>query len=163
MEAEFTGYEESEPPSGKKQQPTNKCLQAVFRRKRLYFTEERQFCSEARNTTGRDQHGPGHWPALKRHSWLQGVLTPEGAGYGSASDMPEGLPGVSPVRAFSLGLGLIEAYLEGRCGQGLSPHRQGLEVGGLWQREGGNKWEDAQDLAGPAASGQQGARGPLCP
>ena len=36
-----------------------------------------------------------------------------------------------------MGLGLIEAYLEGRCGLGLSPHCQGLEVRGLWQTEGG--------------------------
>ena len=76
--------------------------------------------------------------------------------------MPEGLPGVSPVRAFPLGLGLIEAYLEVRCGQGLSPHRQGLEVRGLWQREGGSKGADAQALARQAVSAQQGEKEAHC-
>ena len=42
----------------------------------------------------------------------------------------------------------------------MSPHCQGLEVGGLWQREAGSKWVDAQALAHPAASAQQGEKEP---
>ena len=45
------------------------------------------------------------------------------------------LLGVSPARPFQMGLGLTEAYLKQSCGQGLSPHCQGLEVRGLWQGE----------------------------
>ena len=63
-----------------------------------------------------------------------------------------------PRRAFPLGLGLIAAYLEGRCRKGVSPHCQGLEVGGLWQREEGSKGADAQALARQAVSVQQGEK-----
>ena len=61
--------------------------------------------------------------------------------------MPVHLSGFSPTRAFPLGLGLIEAYLKGRCGQGVSPHCQGREFGGFWQTEAGSKLADAQALA----------------
>ena len=52
--------------------------------------------------------------------------------------------------------------MEGRCGQDMSPHRQGLEVRGLWQREGGSKGADAQALARQAASAQQGEKEAHC-
>ena len=72
--------------------------------------------------------------------------------------MPGSLPVVSPARAFPLGLGLFEAYLEGRCGQGLSPHCRGVEGGRLCQREVGSKGADTEALTGPAASAQKGEK-----
>ena len=52
--------------------------------------------------------------------------------------------------------------MEGRFGQGLSPHCRGVEGGRLCQREGGSKGADAEALAGPAASGQQGEQEAHC-
>ena len=76
--------------------------------------------------------------------------------------MPGRLPVVSPTRASPLGLGLNEAYLEGRCRKQVSPHCQGQEVGELWQRDGGSKRADAQALAHPAASAQKGKKEAHC-
>ena len=67
---------------------------------------ECRFCSEAPQDRGRSQHGRCTWLALPRHSWPPGALPHESAGCGGVSDMPGHLPGVSPARAFPLGLGL---------------------------------------------------------
>ena len=93
---------------------------------------------------------------------LQGYYPRKGQAAGSMSDMPRHLPRVSPARAFPQGLGRIEAYLEGRCGQDISPHCQSLDEQGFWQREGGSKWADPQALARPAASAQQGEKEAHC-
>ena len=49
---------------------------------------------------------------------LQGYCPMKGQSVGSVSDMPRHLTVISLARAFSLVLGLIEAYLDGRCGRG---------------------------------------------
>ena len=67
---------------------------------------EGHLCSEAQQARGRAKHGPCPWPALPRHSWPPGALPHERAGCEDVSNMPGCLPGVSPTRAFPLGLGL---------------------------------------------------------
>ena len=100
---------------------------------------ECQVCSEAPQARGRPQHVRYPAPYLPRHLWPPGYCPRKGQTAGSVSDLPGHLPGVNPDRAFPLGIDLTEAYLERRCGWGVSPHCQGIEVGGLWQREGGSK------------------------
>ena len=62
-----------------------------------------------------------------------------------------------------MGLGLIEAYLEGRCGLGLSPHCQGLEVRGLWQREGGASGRMPKPMLAQQPQGSRESKRPTVP
>ena len=85
----------------------------------------------------------------------------KGQAAGCVSDIPGRISDVSPTRAFPLGLGLIEAYLEWWWAE-VSSHCQGLEVIGLWQSKEGGNWADAEAFAHPAVSAQQGKKGAHC-
>ena len=72
------------------------------------------------------------------------------------------LLGLIPACNFTLGLVFIEAYLEGRCWQGLSPQGNAAGARALLQTEGGSKGVDAETLFGLAASGQHGGKEAHC-
>ena len=163
-EAEWAECRESGPPSGRKQQAAGECAcKLAFGSSRGGLPAGKdQFCTEAPQARGRALHDPCPGQPCPYIPGLQRYCPRKRQAAGSMSDMPGRLPRVSPIRAFPLGLGLMEDYSQGWCGQGVSPHCQGLEVGGLWQREWGCMWADAQALSRPTASAQQGEKEAHC-
>ena len=128
------------------------------------FQRERAGCAQRPHRPGA---GPSRAPAPGQPCpdlpGLRGYCPSKGQAAGTGSRHARAPPQAHPRWCLSPGpRPRLRPPWRGGCWQGLSPHCKVLELRGPRQREETSMGLDAQDLFGPAASGQQGEQEAQC-